>query len=190
MATPESLLIQIEHDDASELATPAKRLSLSICEFVEDFKRKIPSNVTSIDMFVFIDKTDIINTERYTKFTFVPARINLLESRKSIGFVSVGKLLAIYGPSFKLSAFESQWSKLIQTAEVNVIRVNLKPKTSKSGHEYYNMDILAIDANNTKAIETLTQYYDEIPRCKYQRSTVYNDENAFGDDVTETYCGV
>jgi hypothetical protein len=184
----QSLLI--DHDESFE-QSPAKRLSLSIKEFVDDFRTKIPSDVSRLDIFAFTDKTDIRTTDTYTRFTFVPARINLLDVRsRSIGFVSVDKLLALYGPSFKLTMYESEWMKLDQRAKINDIHVNLKSKTSKTGHEYYTMYILAVPTSNIKAIEKLTEYYAQTPSCKYQRPTEFTDDNAFGDDQSEYDCGM
>ena len=184
-----SLVFDLEQDDTPELTVEPKKLALSIKEFIEDFRTKIPANVAGIDMFVYVDKTGIKKAETYTRFTFVPARINLLDKqRKSLGFISVTKLLAIYGTTFRLSAYESNWSKLVQTVKINVIHVNLTPKISKNGKEYYNTDILPIPASNTKAIETLEQYYEQVPTCRWQRPTEYT--NDLQDDEIELDCGV
>ena len=184
----ESFLI-LETDDTPELATPVQKLSLTVKEFIEDFKQKIPATAASIDLFVFTDKVSIKETDQWTRFTFCPSRINLLDAKhKQIGFISITKLIALYGEGFRIGAYESTWTKLNRTAKVNVLSINLTPKTAKSGTIYYNVNILPIAANNTKAIETLQQYYEATPTCRYTRPTEFTAD--IDEDVAEIDCGV
>jgi hypothetical protein len=128
-------------------------------------------------------------TDKYSVFTFCPARVNIIDkSHKAIGFMSVTKLLSIYGDDFKLSVFESQWSKLIQTSNINVIHIELAPKTSKNKTTYYKTSIQSVPTTNVKVNEALMKLYDQTPTAKYERPTEKTDDTGFEDDLEE--CGV
>jgi hypothetical protein len=102
--------------------------------------------------------------------------------------MSVSKLIEIYGDSFKLRCYESQWSKLDRKVKINVIQIELQPRTSKAGKLYIKTDILPIPASNTKAIEALDQYYEATPNCKYSKPTEYTDCNEFAEEIGELNC--
>jgi hypothetical protein len=167
------------------------KVVLSVKDFVDDFKSKLPESAHTIKLFAFTDKTSIYENkeQKYTSFTFVPARINIVDkSGKALGFMSVSKLIEIYGESLKIRCYESQWSKLDRKVKINVIQIELTPKISKSGKEYYKTDILPIPASNTKAIEALDQYYELTPNCKYSKPMEYTECDEFAEGVGELDC--
>jgi hypothetical protein len=85
-------------------------------------------------------------------FTFCPARINIIDkTRKCIGFMSTTKLQTLYS-NFKLRMFESQWSKLIQSTNINVINIELTPKVAKSGNTYYKSTYTISSYNKHKSL--------------------------------------
>ena len=194
-AATQSVMFEIEHDNAPEIDTHKKpNLSMTIQKFVDDFRHKVRPEVAFIDIIAFIDKMDIKtggeDTARpWTRGVFCPSRINIIDAKRNpIGFIPVDKLLQIYGEEFKLSVYETQWTKFNKSVKINVIHVNMTPKTSKAGKAYIATDILPIPETNTKAVETMMKYYDATPTSKWQRPTEYNDDKAFADDVEEYNC--
>jgi hypothetical protein len=177
--------VELEHDDMESICKPTYS-SLTINEFVPDFVGKLPSVAAYIEVFLFVDKTRIKNTDTYCMFTFCPARINIIDkTRKAIGFMSTTKLQSLYGNDFKLRMFETQWSKLIQTVNINVINIELTPRTAKSGNTYYKTIIQSVPTTNTKVCDALQKLYDDTPTAIYEHSTEKLDDMGFADDVEE-----
>jgi hypothetical protein len=132
--------IELEHDDMDCICKP-QYSSKTINEFIPDYVGKIPSGAAFIEVFLFLDKTRIKTTDTYSMFQFCPARINIIDKqRKCIGFMSTTKLQSVYS-DLKLVMFESNWSKLIRDVNINVINIELTPKTAKSGKQYYKTQI-------------------------------------------------
>ena len=175
----------LEHDELEAVCKPSYS-SMTLIEFLPDYFNKIPSGAVYIELFLFLDKTYIKQTYKYVMFTFCPSRINILDkSRKVLGFMSSVKLLSIYGDEFKLRMFESQYSKLVQTQNINVINIDLTPKQSKSGNTYFKSYIQSVPSTNIKVHEALMKVYDQTPSAKYERPTEKTDDNGFDDQIEE-----
>jgi hypothetical protein len=187
----------LEHDELEAVCKPSYS-SMTLNEFLPDYVNKIPSGAVYIELFLFLDKTNIKQTDQCVMFTFCPSRINILDkTRKVLGFMPSVKLLSIYGDEFKLRMFESQYSKLSQTSRsdgpgeperltnINVINIDLTPKQSKSGNIYFKSYIQSVPSTNIKVHEALMKVYDQTPSAKYERPTEKTDDNGFDDQIEE-----
>jgi hypothetical protein len=102
--TPKSLVIDNEDLDVMEETAKPTYSSKTLNEFLPDYTGKLPDTASYIEVFLFIDKTRIKQTEKCSLFTFTPARINIFDkSRKALGGMSTAKLQSIYGDEFQLT---------------------------------------------------------------------------------------
>jgi hypothetical protein len=59
------------------------------------------------------------------------------------------RLQTLYG-NVKVRMFESQWSELLQTTNINTVNIELTPKAAKSGNTYYKAHIQSVSISNAK----------------------------------------
>jgi hypothetical protein len=79
--------------------------------------------------------------------------------------------------------------KLNRTSNINVINIELAPKTSAKGAQYYKTFIQCVPTTNTKLTDILMKLYEQTPTAIYQRPTEMTDDDttAFEADLD---CGV
>jgi hypothetical protein len=178
--------LDIEHDDFDVELITSRKQATPLKDFITDFKNKIPTEVTTIKLFVFTDRTSIYEnrSKGFIKYTFTPCRINLLAHDRPIGFMSITRLLSVYGEDLSLSLYESRFAKLDRNVNINMIQVELTPKLSRTHKEYLRIQIMGLYPVDQKAIDTLiNQYYELTPNAKLAKSNTSAIE--FSETVTE-----
>jgi hypothetical protein len=101
--------VAMEVDEAPELELSSPTTRFTMRELAEDIPAKLPAGVLSGERFVLTDKVSADETDTWTSYTLVFARINLLvKARKLVGFPSLQRLLPLFTANLKPVTFASK----------------------------------------------------------------------------------